>query len=107
MKSARPARATDGDGVCALHGSAYSARRSLPTSLTRHHAPAPSRRPAAGACGPRRGLREMLPLLCTFAASLSLALTLTPLARSLALRWGLVDCPDGRRKVQSRPIPVG
>ncbi len=30
----------------------------------------------------------------------------TPLARCLALRWGLVDKPDARRKIHTRPIPV-
>jgi UDP-GlcNAc:undecaprenyl-phosphate GlcNAc-1-phosphate transferase len=48
----------------------------------------------------------MLPLLCIFACSLLLSLALTPLARALAVRWGLVDHPDGRRKIQARPIPV-
>src|SRR5262249_45226953 len=33
-------------------------------------------------------------------------LVLTPLARALAARGGLVDRPDGRRKIHQRPIPV-
>ena len=31
----------------------------------------------------------------------------TRLIRDLAPRVGLVDAPDGRRKLQARPIPVG
>jgi UDP-GlcNAc:undecaprenyl-phosphate/decaprenyl-phosphate GlcNAc-1-phosphate transferase len=34
------------------------------------------------------------------------ALALTPLFRSLAIRWGLVDHPDGRRKLHARPVAV-
>jgi UDP-GlcNAc:undecaprenyl-phosphate GlcNAc-1-phosphate transferase len=40
------------------------------------------------------------------AASLGLALILTPIARTIALRYGLVDNPDGRRKLHTKPIPV-
>ena len=32
---------------------------------------------------------------------------LTPMVRALAVRNGLVDAPDGRRKLQARPIPLG
>ncbi|HEY1785506.1 MAG TPA: MraY family glycosyltransferase, partial [Pirellulales bacterium] len=28
------------------------------------------------------------------------------MARAVALRWGIVDCPDGRRKLQKRPVPL-
>jgi UDP-GlcNAc:undecaprenyl-phosphate/decaprenyl-phosphate GlcNAc-1-phosphate transferase len=45
-----------------------------------------------------------LPLL--FALSLALSLLLTPVARALARRHGLVDRPDGRRKLHAQPIPV-
>jgi UDP-GlcNAc:undecaprenyl-phosphate GlcNAc-1-phosphate transferase len=38
--------------------------------------------------------------------SLGLSLLLTPLARSVALRCGLVDAPDGHRKLHTKPIPV-
>jgi UDP-GlcNAc:undecaprenyl-phosphate GlcNAc-1-phosphate transferase len=48
----------------------------------------------------------MLPLLCVFLTSLGLCLALTPLARRLAIRCGLVDRPDGRRKVHARATPV-
>jgi UDP-GlcNAc:undecaprenyl-phosphate GlcNAc-1-phosphate transferase len=34
------------------------------------------------------------------------ALILTPLARRLALRLGVVDSPDGRRKLQKVPMPL-
>jgi UDP-GlcNAc:undecaprenyl-phosphate GlcNAc-1-phosphate transferase len=48
----------------------------------------------------------MLTLLCTFCVSFALSLVLTPLVRVLALRYGLVDRPDNRRKMHGRPIPV-
>src|SRR5438477_4073094 len=48
----------------------------------------------------------MLTLLCTFCVSFALSLVLTPLVRLLALRYGLVDRPDNRRKMHGRPIPV-
>jgi UDP-GlcNAc:undecaprenyl-phosphate/decaprenyl-phosphate GlcNAc-1-phosphate transferase len=40
--------------------------------------------------------------LISFLASLAL----TPLFRALAVRWGLVDRPDGHRKLHSQPIAV-
>jgi UDP-GlcNAc:undecaprenyl-phosphate GlcNAc-1-phosphate transferase len=40
------------------------------------------------------------------ATSLGLSLLLTPIARRIALRYGLVDSPDGRRKLHSKSIPV-
>jgi UDP-GlcNAc:undecaprenyl-phosphate GlcNAc-1-phosphate transferase len=40
------------------------------------------------------------------ALSFGLCLTITPLARWLAARYGLVDQPDGRRKTHSLPTPV-
>src|SRR5690349_13676318 len=48
----------------------------------------------------------MLPLLLIPVASCGCCLLLTPLVRALALRWGLVDCPDGRRKMHGGPIPL-
>jgi UDP-GlcNAc:undecaprenyl-phosphate GlcNAc-1-phosphate transferase len=39
------------------------------------------------------------------ALSLTLSLLFTPLVRSLALRWNLVDLPDNKRKVHRKPIP--
>ncbi|HKI37794.1 MAG TPA: MraY family glycosyltransferase [Gemmataceae bacterium] len=48
----------------------------------------------------------ILPLLSLFALSLGGSLLLTPLARALARRWGLVDCPDGRRKLHGGAVPV-
>jgi UDP-GlcNAc:undecaprenyl-phosphate GlcNAc-1-phosphate transferase len=39
-------------------------------------------------------------------ASFILCLILTPLARTLARRIGLVDGPDGRRKMQQKAVPV-
>jgi UDP-GlcNAc:undecaprenyl-phosphate GlcNAc-1-phosphate transferase len=48
----------------------------------------------------------MWPLLCVLGTAFAVCLLLTPLARALALRWGVVDHPDGRRKMHGRPIPV-
>jgi UDP-GlcNAc:undecaprenyl-phosphate/decaprenyl-phosphate GlcNAc-1-phosphate transferase len=45
-------------------------------------------------------------LLLLLAASFALCLVFTPFLRQVALRCGLVDHPDGRRKIHSRPIPV-
>ncbi len=42
-----------------------------------------------------------------FGAAMALGLALTPAVRRAALRWGLVDRPDGRRKLHSREIPLG
>src|ERR1700678_4218735 len=50
-------------------------------------------------------LETLLNLLWIFAASLVCCLILTPLARGLAFRCGLLDEPDGRRKTQTRAIP--
>ena len=47
-----------------------------------------------------------VPLLAIFGSALALCLLLTPLVRLIALRWGLVDEPDGRRKIHARPIPI-
>ncbi len=47
-------------------------------------------------------------LLCIlFGSSFLLGLVFTPLARRLALRWGLVDRPDGQRKMQGNAVPLG
>src|SRR3954454_22345354 len=45
-------------------------------------------------------------LAIIFAAAVGLCWVLTWAVRTAALRWGLVDRPDGRRKVHPRPIPV-
>ncbi len=45
-------------------------------------------------------------LLAAFVAAFALCLLLTPLVRAAARRWGLVDEPDGHRKIHARPIPV-
>jgi UDP-GlcNAc:undecaprenyl-phosphate GlcNAc-1-phosphate transferase len=49
----------------------------------------------------------MLGLLLTFPVSLASCLALAPVVRFLAPRVGLVDNPDGRRKVHGRPVPLG
>ncbi len=49
----------------------------------------------------------MLALVFTLLTSSAACLVLIPIVRCLATRCGLVDRPDGRRKVQSRPIALG
>ena len=49
----------------------------------------------------------MLGLLLIFSVSLASCLGLVPVVRFLASRVGLVDSPDGRRKVHGRPVPLG
>jgi UDP-GlcNAc:undecaprenyl-phosphate GlcNAc-1-phosphate transferase len=48
----------------------------------------------------------MLALILIFTLGLLLNLALTPIFRTLARKVGLVDKPDGRRKLQSNAIPV-
>jgi UDP-GlcNAc:undecaprenyl-phosphate GlcNAc-1-phosphate transferase len=48
----------------------------------------------------------MVFFLILFTSSMLLCLGLTPLVRLLALHSGLVDRPDGIRKIHSRPTPV-
>ena len=43
-------------------------------------------------------------LLLLFAFALALSLGITPAVRIAALRWGLVDLPDHRRKIHSVPV---
>jgi UDP-GlcNAc:undecaprenyl-phosphate GlcNAc-1-phosphate transferase len=45
-------------------------------------------------------------LAIVFAAAFAVCLILTPVVRAAALAFGLVDEPDGRRKMHTRPIPV-
>jgi UDP-GlcNAc:undecaprenyl-phosphate GlcNAc-1-phosphate transferase len=45
-------------------------------------------------------------LLLVFGGSLLACLVIVPLIRLLAFRTGLVDRPDGRRKIHGQPIPV-
>src|SRR5947207_2416772 len=45
-------------------------------------------------------------LVALFVLSLGFSILLTPLARTLARRWGLTDKPDGRRKLHGQEIPV-
>ncbi len=47
----------------------------------------------------------MYSILLTTGAALALTLVLTPLVRDAFLRWGVVDRPDGRRKLHGRAIP--
>jgi UDP-GlcNAc:undecaprenyl-phosphate GlcNAc-1-phosphate transferase len=48
----------------------------------------------------------MISCFIALVTSFGLALVLTPVARRLARRVGLVDRPDGARKTQTEPIPV-
>jgi UDP-GlcNAc:undecaprenyl-phosphate GlcNAc-1-phosphate transferase len=48
----------------------------------------------------------LLPLGLLFALSLIACLLLIPLARAIAQHYGLVDQPDGRRKLHSRVVPL-
>jgi len=45
-------------------------------------------------------------LVSLFAAGLLVGLLLTPFVRAAARRVGLVDRPDGRRKIHKSPVPV-
>lgn len=49
----------------------------------------------------------MLPLFLLPCVSCAAGLLLTAVVRALALRYQLVDRPDGRRKLHGRPVPVG
>ena len=44
-------------------------------------------------------------LLILSISSFVLTLILTPWCRNLFLRWGMVDHPDGDRKIHTAPIP--
>jgi UDP-GlcNAc:undecaprenyl-phosphate GlcNAc-1-phosphate transferase len=46
------------------------------------------------------------PLWIAFGTTLAASLLLTPLARLAARRFGVVDCPDGKRKLQKKPTPL-
>src|SRR5579871_5649928 len=45
-------------------------------------------------------------LFVVFGLGCALCLVLTPICRSMAIRWGLVDRPDGRRKIHGQAIPL-
>jgi UDP-GlcNAc:undecaprenyl-phosphate GlcNAc-1-phosphate transferase len=45
-------------------------------------------------------------LIVAFFGALASALVLTPVARSVARRLRIVDCPDGKRKLQSAPTAL-
>lgn len=48
---------------------------------------------------------SLLPLGAVFLLSLLLGLYLTPIFRDAALRFGIVDAPDGKLKIQKAPVP--
>ncbi len=47
----------------------------------------------------------MLLLLLTFGLALLISLYGVPIARQAALKYGIVDAPDGRLKLQKEPVP--
>jgi UDP-GlcNAc:undecaprenyl-phosphate GlcNAc-1-phosphate transferase len=49
---------------------------------------------------------SVIDVLVIFGLSFGLCLSLTPLARAVAGRFGLVDRPDGRRKMHGRATPL-
>lgn len=51
------------------------------------------------------GNRDMLILFDLASIAFLFSLLLTPLVRDLAKRWGLVDQPDGQRKLHAEPVP--
>ena len=48
----------------------------------------------------------MKDLICVFFAGLVGSAAITPLVRAVCLRWGVVDRPDGARKLHDRPVPL-
>ena len=49
----------------------------------------------------------MSTLFGTIGCAFVLSAVLTPIVRRLALKWGVVDSPDGVRKLHREPIPLG
>jgi UDP-GlcNAc:undecaprenyl-phosphate GlcNAc-1-phosphate transferase len=49
---------------------------------------------------------SIIPFFVIFGSALILCLLITPIVRVAALRIGLVDEPDGRRKIHARPVPI-
>ena len=81
----------------------------LPSPLSRCHSPwvcDPRGRSLRASPGLAPGFKLMAPLLLLLVLSFALCMAITPLARWLARYGGLVDQPDGRRKMHGRPIPV-
>jgi len=48
----------------------------------------------------------MLPWSVAFAVTFVASLMLTPAARATAQRLGVVDHPDGKRKLQDKAVPL-
>jgi len=48
----------------------------------------------------------MIDLVLTFSITAAASLALTAAAKALARRWGVVDWPDGRRKLHLGPVPL-
>jgi UDP-GlcNAc:undecaprenyl-phosphate GlcNAc-1-phosphate transferase len=49
---------------------------------------------------------QLRDLLLLFGAAIAVCMVLTRVVRAAAQMWGLVDRPDGRRKIHPSPIPV-
>ena len=45
-------------------------------------------------------------LVLTSVAAFAASLFLTAAVRAVARRWGIVDRPDGQRKLHGRPVPL-
>jgi len=48
----------------------------------------------------------VIPAGMTFVVALAVGLVLTPVVRRAAWYWGVVDYPDGHRKLHGRPVPL-
>lgn len=48
----------------------------------------------------------VIPLILPGLISFLLALLITPAVRSLMIRWGVIDAPDGFRKLHTRSVPL-
>jgi len=48
----------------------------------------------------------VIPAGMTFLVALAVGLVLTPIVRRAAWYWGVVDYPDGHRKLHGRPVPL-
>ena len=48
----------------------------------------------------------MLSLTLTFLAAFASSIVLTAVVRAAAQRWGIVDLPDGKRKLHARPVAL-
>src|SRR2546429_9224705 len=93
--------------------SANSASAPAPSSMTACARPSTGIQPSANprktfagqAFRPAPLTTPMLSLLALFLGSFVVSYILTPICRDVALRAGLVDSPDQKRKLHAHPIP--